>query len=64
MEDRKRTPTSIGAVSLVSAALAGVADGPQMLHGQALLPLPAVTVTPAPGVSRFPLSSTARLRRL
>ena len=60
--ERKRVPTSIGAVSVVSAAFAGVAVGPQMLHGHALLPLPAVTVTPTPGLSRLPLSSTARLR--
>ena len=60
--ERNFTPTSSGPVSLVSAALAGVADVPQMLHGQDWLPLPIVTVTPAEGVSRLAVSSTARLR--
>ena len=62
VEERKRVPTSIGTVSVVSAGFDGVAVGPQMLHGHVLLPLPAVTVAPIPGLSRLPLSSTARLR--
>ena len=60
--ERNFTPTSTAELSVVSAALAGVAPLPQMLHGQLWLPVPAVTVTPAPGVWRLPLSSAARLR--
>src|SRR5712664_637339 len=48
------TPTSMALPSPESADL-GVTFGPQMEHGHATL-----TDTPAAGVSRLPLSSTAR----
>src|SRR5207248_11588553 len=55
----KLTPTSMAAPSLADA-LPGVVFALQMPHGH----VRGVTVTaiPAPGVSRFPLSSTARVR--
>src|SRR5215831_11466267 len=52
---RNLTPTSIAAGSPESM-VCGVVAGPQIEQGQLML-----TVTPAPGVSRFPLSSTARV---
>ena len=48
------TPTSVAAASPESAC-AGVVLVPQIEQGQLTL-----TVVPAPGVSRLPLSSTAR----
>jgi hypothetical protein len=58
---RNFTPTSTAAVS-ESAATPGVAVSGQIVHGQVAGPgLPTVTVTPAPGASRLPLSSAARL---
>src|SRR2546427_2569637 len=56
--ERNFTPNSTGCAS-TTLATAGVADRSQMLHGQ----VKAVTLTlvPALGVSRFPLSSVARL---
>jgi hypothetical protein len=49
-------------LSVVSAALAGVPPDPQILHGHdAFWGEPTVTLTPADGLSRFALSSAARL---
>ena len=55
MSDWNLTPTSVEAGSPESG-VAGVTLVPQIEHGQFTL-----TVTPGPGVSRFPLSSTARV---
>ena len=60
--ERNFTPTSTGLTSVVSATRAGVAPGPQMLHGHVCGPEPTVTVTPGFGLSMFPLSSAARVR--
>ena len=48
-------PTSV-ALALPESATPGVAPAPQMEQLQ-----PTFTVTPAEGVSRLPLSSTARV---
>src|SRR5437667_2740497 len=59
---RKRRPGSTACES-VDVALAGDADGSQMLHGHVNVPASmTLTVWPAVGVSLFPLSSTARER--
>src|SRR6188768_3668078 len=58
MSDRNLTPTSR---ELLSPSSFPVTDGPKIEQGQVTGAVPSVTVTPAPGVSRFRLSSTARL---
>ena len=58
---RNFTPTSTALLSF-SDASAGVVLLGQIVHGQLWLPEPTVTVTPAAGDSRLPLSSAARLR--
>src|SRR5712692_551192 len=55
---RNLTPSSTALVSV--AVCAGVGEAFQMLHGQAGGDV-IVTVTPAPGCSRLPLASVARL---
>src|ERR1043166_456581 len=57
--DRTLTPTSIALVSLKSTAEGTAMAGSHRLHGHCGFWI--VTVTPAAGVSIFPLSSTARL---
>src|SRR5262245_62095555 len=57
---RNFTPNSTEPVS-VDEGFAGTVDAVQMLHGQGRGA--TVTLIPADGVSRLPLSSTARLRR-
>jgi len=60
VEVRNFTPSS---TELVSGSVpAGVAVPGQIEHGQVAGELPTVTVTPAPGVCMFALSSVARLR--
>jgi len=51
------TPTLTAPVS-ASLALTGAASGEKIVQGQTCVP--TVTGTPADGVSRLPLSSTAR----
>jgi hypothetical protein len=53
--DRNFTPTSTADESAIDA-FAGVADGVQIEQGQW-----TCASTPGPGLSMFPLSSTARL---
>src|SRR6185295_17256573 len=54
------TPSSYGLES-AALGLVGTVDGfHRLVHGQA--PTTTGTVTPAPGASRLPLSSIARLR--
>src|SRR5215831_17757626 len=55
------TPSSLELVSLAEGVW-GTVDALQMLHGQ--VRGATVTLIPADGVSRLPLSSTARLRKL
>ena len=52
------TPTLTDAVS-GSLAITGAASDDQIVHGH--VAVPTVTVTPVPGASRLPLSSTARV---
>src|SRR5689334_22089232 len=59
--DRNLTPTSTAAVSFAEG-LRGVVETFQMLQGHARGA--TFTVVPADGISRLPLSSTARLRML
>ena len=63
VDERNFTPTSRAFGSLVFTS-AGVPPFPQMLTAPVGggPGLPATIVRPAPGVSRFPLSSTARER--
>ena len=56
VSDRNFTPTSV-AVALPESTTPGVAPAPQTEHVQ-----PTLTEAPAAGVSRLPLSSTARDR--
>src|SRR5436309_812287 len=58
--DRNLTPTSTGCGSAALATV-GASLGVQMLHGQLNEAAMTLTVFPAAGVSRLPLSSTARL---
>src|SRR5262249_22016976 len=58
--DLNLTPTLTLALSGAEAT-AGVGLAGQIVQGHAPPAPLTVTVTPAPGVSRFPLSSTARL---
>src|SRR5262245_44175767 len=66
ISDWNFTSSSTDPVSGTAAKLdVSVLD--QIVHEQVCPPpppLPTVTVTPKAGVSRFPLSSTARLRRV
>ncbi len=57
---RNRTPSSTELVS--GSVRSGTAVLAQIEHGHVVGPVPAVTVTPTAGASRFPLSSAARLR--
>ena len=61
--ERNLTPNST-ALASESVTNAGVAALFHMLHGQVTVPEPTVTLTPAEGDSRLPLSSTARLFRV
>src|SRR5215831_962521 len=58
---RNFTPSSTEPVSLAEG-FPGTVEGGQIVHGQ--VRGATVTVAPADGVSRLPLSSTARLRKL
>src|SRR6266550_2254977 len=58
--DLNRTPSSTAFASLWLVSIGEFASV-QMLHGQMNGTVPTTTEMPAPGVSRLPLSSTARL---
>src|SRR5215510_12597507 len=58
--ERNLTPSSTAAVS-ESLITVGVAELGQIVHGHEAGALVTVTVVPTPGVSRFPLSSAARV---